>query len=120
MAEIRADIELLAFQIKARVRQDRDAVFFRQIALALHRIAIVNLEAQAVAGHQQCSGDIKLEARHIAVCRTQWHGAKRLTVEHQLHSGVARCHCRRDFQVQRELRVRDDLIDRESEVHPAL
>ncbi|MNS50872.1 hypothetical protein D3C72_835310 [compost metagenome] len=62
MAQVRTDIQLLPFQLEAGIRQDGDAIFIRQIALALHRVAVIDLQAQVIAGDQQRRRNIQLEA----------------------------------------------------------
>ena len=89
------------------------AVQLKEVALALHGIAIVDFKAQVVARHHQCGGNIQLITRGVAVGHGQRYRPQGLTIEHQLHGGISRHHCGRYFQVQFKPRRRDDLVHRQ-------
>ena len=120
VAQIVADVQLLAFPAEMRRGQHRHPRRIMNVTLALQGIAIVDLHAQVITGNHQRGRDIQLIMGDILAIGAQRQGAERLTVEHQLQGGVAARHFRRYANGKAKLRMDHHLIGRQGKADAPL
>ena len=120
MAQVVADVQLLAFPAEMRRGQHRHPRRIMDVTLALQGIAIVDLHAQVIAGDHQRGRNIQLIMGDILAIGTQRQSAEGLTVEHQLQGGVAARHFRRYADGKAELGMDHHLVGRQRKANAPL